>query len=344
MLAGFRQAEAQMSDRLIVIGTGPIGGIIGGRLARAGHDLTFVDVDKEHVAAIRENGLQVDVPDGPFNVKINIAFPDEIQVKYDIGLIAVRSNYTPDALRTVLPHLADNGLLVSMQNGINPPLLQEKVGADRTIGMAIRMGCRKVAPGHVQTAIRGHLYVGHLHGKTTPQLEKLQRMLNQVMETEITDNILGVLWSKLTYTCLGYYGSLADASLVTSCADEPSRRNLTAFFTEVVAVGQAVGARFIPLAEYNPPDFHPSLPFDKRLAAVNQFAKTWKPDDRKGPLRQIQKGIKTEVDFTLAHVIREGEKLGIPMPLCRKALHMIHELESGTRKLGLQNYVELNDD
>ena len=162
-----------MSNRMIVIGTGPIGGIIGGRLARAGHDITFVDVDREHVQAIREKGLQVEVPDGSFNVKVKILFPDEIEGKYDIGLIAVRSNYTPDALHTVLPHLADNGLLVSMQNGINPPLLQEKVGADRTIGMAIRMGCRKVAPGHVQTAIRGHLYIGHVHGKTTPQLGEL---------------------------------------------------------------------------------------------------------------------------------------------------------------------------
>ena len=187
-----------MSNRMIVIGAGPIGGIIGGRLARAGHDITFVDIDKKHVAAIREKGLQVDVPDGPFNVKIKILFPDEIQGKFDIGCIAVRSNYTPDALKTVLPHLADNGLLVSMQNGINPPLLQEKVGPDRTIGMAIRMGSRKVAPGHLHTATRGHLYIGHLHGKTTPQLENLQKILNPVMETEISDNILGVLWSKLT--------------------------------------------------------------------------------------------------------------------------------------------------
>ena len=330
-----------MSNRMIVIGTGPIGGIIGGRLARAGNDMTFVDVDREHVAAIRANGLQVDVPDGPFNVKVNVVFPDEVQGRYDIGLIAVRSNYTPEALNTMLPHLADGGLLVSMQNGINPPLLEQRVGADRTVGMAIRMGCRKVAPGHVQTAIRGHLYVGHLHGRTTPALENLAKLFNTVMETEISDNILGVLWSKLTYTCLGYYGSLADASLVTTCDDEASRKNLAEFFAEVVAVGKAAGARFIPLAEYHPLDFHPSNPFERRLAAVNQFARSWKADDRKGPLRQIQKGIKTEVDFTLAHVIREGEKLAIPTPLCKKVLLMIYELETGKRKLSLQNYSEL---
>ncbi len=330
-----------MSERMIVIGTGPIGGIIGGRLARAGQDITFVDIDSEHVAAIRENGLQVDVPDGPFNVKIKIVFPDAIEGKFDIGCVAVRSNYTPDALKSVLPHLKDDALLVSMQNGINPPLLEERVGPDRTVGMAIRMGCRKVAPGHVQTAIRGHLYIGHPHGRTTPQLEQLQQLLNPVMETEISDNILGVLWSKLTYTCLGYYGSLADASLATSCADEAGRRNLTEFFAEVVAVGTALNARWIPLAEYNPPNFHPDRPFEKRLATLNAFAETWKAEDRKGPLRQIQKGIKTEVDFTLGYVVREGERLKIPTPLCRKVLEMIHELESGERQLALQNYAEL---
>jgi 2-dehydropantoate 2-reductase len=240
-----------------------------------------------------------------------------------------------------MPHLADDGLLVSMQNGINPPLLEERVGPDRTIGMAIRMGSRRIAPGRLQTATRGHLYIGHLHGRTTPQLESFNALLNSVMETEISDNILGVLWSKLTYTCLGYYGSLADASLAVSCAAEEDRKVLTKFFGEVVTVGAALGVRWIPLAEYNPPDFHPSHPFQRRLAAVNQFARSWKPDDRKGPLRQIQAGIKTEVDFTLAYVVREGAKLNIPTPLCKAVLTMVHELEMGRRELSTQNYREL---
>jgi 2-dehydropantoate 2-reductase len=327
--------------RMIVIGTGPIGGIIGGRLARAGNDITFVDVDREHVAVIREKGLQVDVPDGSFNVRIAIIFPHEITGKYDIGFIAVRSNYTPDALNTVMPHLAGDGLLVSMQNGINPPLLEERVGPDRTVGVAIRMGCFRVAPGHVRTAIRGHLYVGHLHGKTTPQLEKVHALLDSVMPTEISDNILGVLWSKLTYTCLGYFGSLADAPLATICANEKYRRLLVDFFAEVVATGIAAGARFIPLAEYNPVDFHPANPFEKRLAIVNDMAKSWKLDDRKGPLRQIQQHVKTEVDFTLAHVVRERQRLNVATPLCQNLLEMIHQLESGQRQLGMENYAEL---
>jgi 2-dehydropantoate 2-reductase len=327
---------------IIVIGTGPIGGIIGGRLARAGHEIMFVDVDKEHVEAIRARGLQVDVPDGAFNVKINIVFPQEIKGKFDIGFIAVRSNYTPDALATVLPALNNDGLLVSMQNGINPPLLQEKVGADRTVGIAIRMGCRRLAPGHVQTSTRGHLYIGHLHGRTTPQLSRLHKLLDPVVDTEISDNILGVLWSKLTYTCLGFFGSLADIALATSCAGDANRRLLVDFLAEVVAVGTAAGARFIRLTEYNPPDLHPSIPIERRLCVINEMAKSWKDDDRKGPLRQIQKGVPTEVDFTLGYVVRQGETMNLQVPLCGKVLTMIHELESGERQLGMANYSELH--
>src|SRR5262245_16116039 len=141
-----------MGTRMIVIGTGPIGGIIGGRLARAGNDVTFVDVDKQHVAVIRKAGLQVDVPDGAFNVRIPIVFPDEIEGKFDIGFIAVRSNYTPDALASVMPHLSDDGLLVSLQYGINPPLLDDNVRPDRTIGVAIRRGSLRPSDGRVQTA------------------------------------------------------------------------------------------------------------------------------------------------------------------------------------------------
>jgi 2-dehydropantoate 2-reductase len=220
-------------------------------------------------------------------------------------------------------------------------LLEEKVGADRTIGVAIRMGSIRPAPGHVRTSTRGHLYLGHPHGKKTHQLERLNALLDSVIPSEISDNILGVLWSKLTYTCLGYFGSLADAALTTSCATDAERRVLVDFFAEVVSVGKAAGVRFIPLAEYDPLDFHPSQSFEKRLAAINEMAKGWNPADRKGPLRQLQKGIKTEVDYTLGHVVREGEKLRIPTPLCRTLLDMIHALENGKRKLSQGNYAEL---
>ena len=178
------------------MGVGPIGGIVGGRLTRQGNDVTLVDVDAEHVRAIRERGLKVDVPDGSFKVSVPAILPSEINGKCDIGFIAVRSNYTRDMLTSLEPHLSENAILVSLQNGINPPLLEEEVGPDRAVGTVIRMGSRRLGLGHVGTATRGRLFVGHLHGKTTPQLKTVDSLLDAVIPTQITNNVLGLLWSK----------------------------------------------------------------------------------------------------------------------------------------------------
>ena len=243
--------------RLIVMGVGPIGGIIGGRLARAGQDVTFVDVDREHVAAIRENGLQVDVPDGAFNVKATVVFADEIEGAFDAAFIAVRCNYTGDTLATALPHLNDDAWWCRCRTASTSRFWRRRWARTGPWVWASAWAAGVPPPGRVHTATRGHLYIGHSHGRTTPRLEELNAMLDAVIPSEITDNILGVLWSKLTYTCFGYYGSLANTSMVESCASPDDRRLLADFFGEVVAVGTAAGARFIPLAEYNPPDLHP---------------------------------------------------------------------------------------
>jgi 2-dehydropantoate 2-reductase len=326
--------------RMLMMGAGPIGGIVGGRLVRAGHDILFVDVDTDHVNAIRESGLHVDVPDGSFNVKVDIAYPDEVEGKFDIAFIAVRSNYTPSALATALPHLADDGLLVSLQNGFNPPMMEEKVGPNRTVGVAIRMGCQKIAPGRLQTAHRGHLYVGHLHREITPQLEALRRLLAAVIPTELSLEILDVLWSKLTHTCICFFEALADASIEQTCNEESNLRRFIGLFAEVISVGKAAGARFIPLPEYNPSDFHPEYSFEVRLASMTELVRNF-PKNRKGPFRQIQHATVTEVDFILGHVVREGERLGIPTPICRKLVGVIHELETGARQFSAANYVAL---
>ena len=321
-----------------MVGAGPIGGIVGGRLGRQGNEVTLVDVDPEHVRTIRECGLQIDVPDGNFNIAVPAVFPDEIEGTFDIAFIAVRSYYTSLVLEYIVPHLAEDAVIVSLQNGINHPLIEEKVGQDRVIGTGIRMRSGRIAPGHVASPKRGHLYVGHSHGNTTPRLRMVQTLLDAVIPTEITDNILGVLWSKLTYTCLGFFGSLADASLQIICESARNRRLCLEMFAEVVGVGKAAGVLFIPLAEYDPLTFHPDRPLTARLAALNEMAKHWRRDDRNGPVRQIKRGTRTEVDYTVAQVVREGSVLGIPTPICQGIVNIIHELEQGKKQLLMENY------
>ncbi len=328
--------------KVVVIGAGPIGGIVGGRLARERYDVTLVDIDTEHVRTICESGLKVDVPDGTFHVSVPAVLPDKLVGKYDVGLVAVRSNYTRDALAVAGPHIHRDGMLVSLQNGMNPPLFEEMVGPDRTVGAVVRMRSVMLGAGHVKTMARGRLFIGHLHGRSTSGLEAVHSMLNSVIPTTITNNILGTLWSKLSYTCLGMLSSLANVSVKSICEQQVNRRLFVVLLGEVTNVGTASGVSFEPLAEYHPSLFHPSHAYGDRLAAFNEAAeRNWERDDRVTTPHSLNEGVTTHVEYTLGHVIREGDKVGVSTPICHHLVHMIHEIEDGKRPLQMNNYEEL---
>ena len=327
--------------RILMVGAGAIGGIIGGRLARAGQDVTFVDVDPKQVQAIREAGLYVDVPDGSFRSSPAAFLPDELPGRFDLVFIAVRVFDMPSALAVAESRLNDGAILVSLQNGLTLPRLEKLVGPDHAIGTMIRMRSRRIAPGKVRTGQRGHLYVGHLHGRGTRQLESVQMLLNEVIPTEMIDNIFGGLWSKLTYTCLGMFASLTDASLKAVLQGETSGRLCVEFLGEIVSVGMALGARFVPLEEYDPRDFAPQHSYEARLAALHAIARQPKSDNQRGGVERLKHGIKTEIDFTVGHVVEEGKSVGVSTPICQAVVRLIHELEERKRPLQTRNYADL---
>jgi 2-dehydropantoate 2-reductase len=324
---------------MILVGAGQVGGIIGARLVRAGHEMTFCDVDREHVEAIRTAGLRVDLPADSFTVRPKILMPSEVSGQFDLVMMAVRSEGTEDVLNSMARHLSENATVVSLQNGMNLPLVAGRVGADRAIGAVVRMRSIKVAPGHVRTHQNGYLYIGHIHGRPTPQLNALHDLLNPVMPTKIADNMYGVMWSKLTFTSLRMLSWIADAKMPVIWASEANRRLFAEFITEIIKVGAAAAARFEKLAEYDPNDFHPNRSLEQRMSTVEEMARSWKEENETGG--GLKRGEKTEVDGIIGAVIREGKRLGIPTPLCQAALQVYGEVENHRRPIGMQNYQEL---
>ena len=72
-------------------------------------------------------------------------------------MIAVRSEGTKDVLDAMAKHMTDDAVVVSLQNGMNLPLVADRVGADRAIGAVVRMRSIKIAPGHVRTYQNGYI-------------------------------------------------------------------------------------------------------------------------------------------------------------------------------------------
>src|SRR5437773_2301626 len=111
-------AEAD-SMKLLVWGAGAIGGTIGAHLARAGHDVTFVDRAEDHVAAINRMGLRIEGPLAQFVAKAQAFLPDDIAGEFEHVVLAVKAQDTADATGALAPHLRRDGYVVSAQNGLD---------------------------------------------------------------------------------------------------------------------------------------------------------------------------------------------------------------------------------
>src|SRR5258707_1189593 len=107
------------SDPILVWGAGAIGGTIGAVLRRAGHDVRFVDIVPEHVAAIRAGRLRIEGPVTALTMAAPADLPADLRGRYPLILLAVKAHHTEAATRALLPHLADDGAVVSCQNGLN---------------------------------------------------------------------------------------------------------------------------------------------------------------------------------------------------------------------------------
>ncbi|MDX6453922.1 MAG: 2-dehydropantoate 2-reductase, partial [Gaiellaceae bacterium] len=107
----------------VVVGAGAIGGTVGARLARDGHDVLLCDADPEHVAAVNDRGLTIEGPVEQFTVRVQAVSPAELPRRLGAVLLAVKSQHTGAALDAIGPRLAPDGFVVSLQNGVNEPVI-----------------------------------------------------------------------------------------------------------------------------------------------------------------------------------------------------------------------------
>ena len=109
-----------MSGRYLVWGAGAIGGTVGAALKAQGRDVTFVDLDQEHVAAIRDTrrGLHISGPVIDVTVSAEAFTPTELRGQWRWILLCVKGQHTHLAVRALARHLASDGCVVSLQNGL----------------------------------------------------------------------------------------------------------------------------------------------------------------------------------------------------------------------------------
>jgi 2-dehydropantoate 2-reductase len=331
--------------RFTVVGTGAIGGITAGFLAKQGEDVHFVDVVPEHVAAMNANGLFIDGVAGEFRVPAQASLPKDLQGPLDVVMLAVKSAHTMSALAQIEPHLGPDSLLISLQNGLNPDKIAAQIGKERVVGAFINFAADYIEPGHIQYGGAGDYYLGRLDGPPDRRLIEIGAKFDQIMHTELTDNIMGYLWSKECYGCMLIGTALIDAPVHEILRVPENREVLTAALVEGVRVAAAEGVQLEWFEPFEPTLFREPLDpaevdaFYDRVAArfkarIKQHTGIWRD------LRIRRR--KTEVKWLTGELIRRGEKYGVALPVNARIAQMIAEIEQGEREQSWENLRELH--
>lgn len=333
-------------ERILVWGAGAIGGTVAAYLSRAGLDVIVVDANTAHVQAIRERGLAITGPIETFTQALPAFTSDKLAGAWDTTFLCVKALHTEEAARQLAPHLSEQGVVVSLQNGFNELTIAETIGRERTMGAFINFGADVLEPGVVHFGGRGAVVVGELDGRNTPRLTRVHRALQKFEAAAITtNNIWGYLWGKMGYGALLFAGALTPASIVEVLDSRDARPTLTALAREVMAVAAAEGVTPMGFNGYDPAAFGPNgtgeaidASFDAMVAFNRRSAKT-----HSGIWRDIAiHHRKTECDAQFAPILKLARQSGIAIPRVQRLVSLMREVESGARPLMLDNLAQLD--
>ncbi len=336
-----------MNQKILIWGAGAIGGTIGAYLIRAGLDVTFVDVVREHVEAIRDpsRGLSITGPVGCFTVHAPALLPDEVDGSWERILLAVKAHHTRDACVALAPHLASSGYVLSLQNGLCEKTIASVVGAPRTVGAFVNFGADWIGPGEIHYGNRGTVVVGEIDGTSTPRIRALHAEFKHFEPDAIlTDDIWSYLWGKLAYGSLLFAQAVGQLGIADCLARNELLPLWRALAGEVLQVAQAEGVSPRGFNGFEPDAFRRHSTeaaardsVDAMIAFNRPNAKTHSGIWRDLAIRKRR----TEVDMQIASVARIGRSHGIECVKLDALVRMIHEIENGERNLSDDNLCEL---
>jgi 2-dehydropantoate 2-reductase len=335
--------------RVTVYGAGAIGGITGAALARAGHEVLLVDRDAAHVAAMNERGLTVEGDGAAIAAPARAVEPARLEGVLELVLLAVKSQDTPDALRSLTPRMTPTGCIVSLQNGLGEELIAQAVGADRTVGCLVNWAADWIGPGRIRHGGHGAFVLGELDGRITPRANELADVLSAVEPVAVTGNIWGYKWSKVVYGSLLFATALVDDHVYEIVGrSEAVERALVSLVAEGIAVADKVGIHLEPFDEFDPAWYRSAVAGDAgaRARAVRAIADHYRghAKSKTGVWRDLAvRRRRTEVGGLLGPLLDKGEAAGVPMPLTRRLVELIRDVEEGRRPMDWANLDPLVD-
>jgi 2-dehydropantoate 2-reductase len=334
-----------MTERLLVVGGGAIGGVLAAHLAGGGHDVTVLDASQEHVQLLNSPGLILEDVDGAVTTVplTAVSRVDELSGVFDYALLTLKSLALPVALAPLVAgSMVDT--YVSLGNGLVQGLIESIVGRDRLVVGLVEWGATNLGPGHLRQTTLAPMVVGELDGSTTDRSERLRTILASVTpEARTSSTIMGTVWSKLllnsTFSGLGAVGGCLYRDIAT---DPVGRQLALQLWTEGYDVATALDMPLVAVFGVAPHELVVRGPQDVSRAgeALDRFM-VGAGATKASMLQDLERSVRTEVDVINGGVVSTALRLGRQAPLNAEVTRLVHGFEAGQGAPGPEGFVHL---
>lgn len=347
------------SARVVVVGCGGVGGCTAARLRDAGRHVVAVTGNPDITRSIGEHGLHAGLPHGERVVRLDVvtrpaALP---AVKFDVALLAVPPNRIEAAAAEILPHLADDAVLVPLANGLPEERLAERYGERRVVGGIIGFGASMHGPGRVEQTSEGTIIVGRLDGSMDEGLRRVRALLahaNPGDGVEATTNLRGARWAKLAVNAaISSLGTIGGDRLGALMRHRFARRLCLEVMTEVTQTALASGVKLEKIAgtidlewlaldpdERTAPGSPSLLAKHTVLLAVGAKYRRL----RSSMLAAIERGREPPIEFLNGEIVRRAAASRVQTPINQAVVDAVRAIAAGSRRPSLDGLRQLFDE
>jgi 2-dehydropantoate 2-reductase len=323
--------------RIVVLGAGGVGSVVAGYFARAGYDVTML-ARPGHAAAVQQSGLRLK---GLADFQIQVpAFADARDLREtDMLIVTVKTKDMERSLAGVA-HLKVGGV-ASLQNGVvKNEQIARAFGWDKVVGATTMIGASLLRDGEVEYTLDGITFFGELDRRPSTRVQKIVDMfVHSGLKGAVADDIESVEWTKQAFQ--NPFAPLSAISRLPVHRVWSSLHFATLsvhMFREVVAVARARGVALSQHPAWSL--FNISIwrdaPFDDAVRMIVEVGQRVTASGRThiipSMLQDVLAGKQTEIEETVGYVMKEGQRLGVPVPYTEFAYRTVKAIE--------ENYAE----
>lgn len=305
--------------KIAIIGTGGVGGYFGGKLAKAGYDVTFL-ARGEHLKAIQQNGLTVKSIKGDFKVD-SVKATDRIDTigLVDLLILGVKAWQVKDISYVLKTIIHKDTVVLPLQNGVlTVDELKESIKKENIIGGLCRIISKIDSPGVINHfGIEPTIVFGELDNSKTERLYKIKTVFDSAeIKAVISDDIIADLWKKFIAICVSGLLAVTKTTYGELRELKETRQLMIELLSEIYNLSQKIGVKIES-------DF-----LDKTVSFIDSF-----PYDSTSSLaRDVWEGKPSEIEYQNGTVVKLALKYGIDIPVNRFVYNCILPMEIKARK------------